>query len=153
MQGRTYESFYEGMPHYRYGFNSQENDDEAKGYGNVMGAEFWEYDTRIGRRWNIDPKPMTGVSPYSAFNNNPILFSDPLGDTLNNAQVVDAIKIASNEIRDALKSNRDYHAKGTNERLLGAVQKYAEKHYLNLRDFTDFTAVVDQYHNALATVA
>lgn len=35
----------------------------------------------MGRRWNLDPRPTTGVSSYSAFNNNPILLSDPYGDT------------------------------------------------------------------------
>jgi hypothetical protein len=76
MQGRSVNS-----PVYRYGFNNQENDDEVKGQGNSMGAEFWEYDTRSGRRWNIDPKSTVGISPYSAFNNSPIWFSDLFGDT------------------------------------------------------------------------
>lgn len=38
------------------------------------------YDPRIGRRWNLDPEPITGFSEYSALNNSPILFSDPLGN-------------------------------------------------------------------------
>ena len=66
---------------YRYGFNGQEKDDEIKGAGNSYTAEFWEYDPRIGRRWNLDPKPTIGVSQYSTFSNNPIWFSDPLGDS------------------------------------------------------------------------
>jgi hypothetical protein len=37
---------------YRYGFNGQEKDDEVCGSGNLNTAEFWEYDTRLGRRWN-----------------------------------------------------------------------------------------------------
>jgi len=66
---------------YRYGFNGQEKSDEIKGEGNSYTAQFWEYDPRIGRRWNLDPKPMVGWSEYSAFNNSPILYTDPLGDT------------------------------------------------------------------------
>jgi RHS repeat-associated protein len=67
---------------YRFGFNGKEMSNEIKGgVGNNYTAEFWEYDPRIGRRWNLDPRPMVGVSEYSAFNNNPILHSDPLGDT------------------------------------------------------------------------
>jgi hypothetical protein len=64
---------------YRYGFNGQEKSDEvAKGSTTAL---FWEYDSRIGRRWNIDSKPITGISEYAVFNNNPIWFSDPLGDS------------------------------------------------------------------------
>jgi hypothetical protein len=37
------------------------------------------YDARIGRRWNIDPLENSFASPYSVFNNNPIVFSDPDG--------------------------------------------------------------------------
>ena len=66
---------------YRHLFNGQENDWEIKGWGNSYGAQYWEYDSRIGRRWNLDPRPTVGISENSAFNNNPIRFSDPLGDT------------------------------------------------------------------------
>ncbi|MBX2922733.1 MAG: hypothetical protein KF746_11115 [Chitinophagaceae bacterium] len=30
---------------------------------------------------SVDPRPTVGISPYAAFNNNPIYNSDPLGDT------------------------------------------------------------------------
>jgi len=65
---------------YRYGFNGQEKDDEVSGAGNTMTAEYWEYDTRLGRRWNLDPKPTVGISDYAAFGLNPILNNDPKGD-------------------------------------------------------------------------
>lgn len=55
---------------------------EVKGLGNSYTARFWEYDTRIGRRWNQDPKPNPSISNYAAFANNPIWFKDPLGDTI-----------------------------------------------------------------------
>jgi YD repeat-containing protein len=64
---------------YRYGFNGQEHSDEIN--PNTTTAEFWEYDSRIGRRWNKDPLPNTAVSPYAVFNDNPICFSDALGDS------------------------------------------------------------------------
>jgi RHS repeat-associated protein len=66
---------------YRYGFGGQEKDDEISGEGNNYTAEFWQYDPRLGRRWNIDPLTFKypWQSPYSAFNNNPIFFNDPLG--------------------------------------------------------------------------
>jgi len=66
---------------YRYGFNGQEMNNDVKGIGNSYTAEFWEYDSRLGRRWNVDPKPTEGLSLYSAFRNNPIWFTDLRGDT------------------------------------------------------------------------
>ena len=67
---------------YRYGFNGQEKVDEISGTGNHNTAMFWEYDTRLGRRWNQDPKPNPSISNYAAFANNPIWYSDALGDTI-----------------------------------------------------------------------
>ena len=68
---------------YRNGFNGKEKDDEISGQaGSHTTAMFWEYDTRIGRRWNLDPKPTTGISQYACFSNNPILYSDHFGDTI-----------------------------------------------------------------------
>jgi RHS repeat-associated protein len=64
---------------YRYGFNGQEKSDDVT-TGNYT-AMFWEYDSRIGRRWNVDPKPTIGISDYATFFNNPIKFMDALGDS------------------------------------------------------------------------
>ena len=65
---------------YRFGFNNQEQVDEVYGNDNLNTALFWEYDTRIGRRWNIDPVVKTPLSPYACFNNSPIQILDPLGN-------------------------------------------------------------------------
>jgi RHS repeat-associated protein len=73
---RTWES-----DKYRYGFNSQEMDNEVSGIGNSYTAEYWQYDSRLGRRWNIDPKPNPSISHYATFANNPILYNDFKGDT------------------------------------------------------------------------
>jgi len=72
-----------GAVAYLFGFNGQEKDDEiTQGQypGSHTTALFWEYDTRIGRRWNLDPKPQISISDYACFSNNPIWFNDPLGD-------------------------------------------------------------------------
>ena len=50
---------------YRYFFNGQEADNEIYGEGNSLSAEFWQYDTRLGRRWNVDPKYTPMLSSYS----------------------------------------------------------------------------------------
>lgn len=66
---------------YRFGFNTQERDDEIAGEGNLFSAEFWEYDARIGRRWNQDNKPDPSISVYACLLNNPICIVDKRGDT------------------------------------------------------------------------
>lgn len=63
---------------YRYGFNGQEKSDEV--HTDTYTALYWEYDGRLGRRWNIDPKGTAGVSGYNSFMGNPISISDILGD-------------------------------------------------------------------------
>lgn len=75
MPGRKYS---QPNTKYRYGFNGQERSDDVTA-GNYT-AEFWEYDSRIGRRWNLDPVILTGESPYLVNGGNPIYYTDPLGD-------------------------------------------------------------------------
>jgi RHS repeat-associated protein len=67
--------------YYRYGFNGQEKSDEIAGAGNSYTAEYWQYDARLGRRWNLDPVPTTSLSGYNVLEGNPIRFTDPLGNT------------------------------------------------------------------------
>jgi hypothetical protein len=64
---------------YRFGFNGQEASDLGNGQ---LTAKFWEYDARLGRRWNVDPvyKQMPHESPYAAFHNGPIIYEDHEGD-------------------------------------------------------------------------
>jgi RHS repeat-associated protein len=64
---------------YRYGFQGQEKDDEISGVGNSNTAQFWQYDTRLGRRWNVDPIVKYFESSYASYGNNPILNIDPNG--------------------------------------------------------------------------
>jgi hypothetical protein len=77
MPGRTYNPG-NGQP-YKYGFNGQEKSFEIDAAGNINTAEFWEYDTRTGRRWNLDPMVKASTSGYSVLGNNPIVNTDPTG--------------------------------------------------------------------------
>jgi hypothetical protein len=80
---------------YRYGFNGQEKVDEIAGVGNHNTALFWEYDTRLGRRWNVDPVDKEKVSGFSCLSNNPISKTDILGDDdvfVNKDKSVDIVK-------------------------------------------------------------
>ncbi len=72
---------------YRFGFNGQEKDDEVAGAGNTNTALFWEYDTRLGRRWNLDPVIKEFESPYLCFSGSPIWLNDPKGDNADEWKV------------------------------------------------------------------
>jgi hypothetical protein len=91
MENRSYEADSFG---YRFSMNGQEKDDEIYGPGNTTSAEFWEYDARLGRRFNTDPKPHPSISVYACFNNNPIWFSDPLGDSVKYNSLLDRVIVS-----------------------------------------------------------
>ncbi|WP_155990222.1 RHS repeat domain-containing protein [Terrimonas ferruginea] len=113
MPGRKVES--DG---YRYGFNGQEKSTELDQNGNSMTAEFWQYDARLARRWNPDPRPVSGVSDYTAFLNNPIFFRDPLGDTTINGEFYE--NQTNNGVIDNLILKSYIPKEGTKKTLRGA---------------------------------
>lgn len=53
-----------------------------KGKGNSYTTYFRQLDPRLGRWLTIDPKARPWESPYVSMANNPILYSDHLGDTV-----------------------------------------------------------------------
>jgi len=63
---------------YKYGMNTQEKDNEIYGEGNSYSAEYWQYDARLARRWNMDPETISRewISPFNVMQNNPILRVD-----------------------------------------------------------------------------
>lgn len=73
MPGRKYST-----SSYRFGYNKQERSSELN--DNLFTAKYWEYDSRIGRRWNLDPIYNTDISRYAVNGNNPNYFLDPNGD-------------------------------------------------------------------------
>jgi N-acetylmuramoyl-L-alanine amidase len=70
--------FTQGTGKYRYSINAQEKETDLN--ENITTALYWEYDSRIGRRWNVDPKVKTEESAYLCFSGNPIFYTDNLGD-------------------------------------------------------------------------
>jgi hypothetical protein len=90
---------------YRYGFNTQEKDDDV--FIGAYTAEYWEYDSRLGRRWNLDPIPQVTISDYSVLRNNPYFFIDIKGDEFDESsqKVVDNHKV---EIKNKIEVLQDY---------------------------------------------
>jgi|GEM_PF-3788626 len=74
---------------YSYGFNGMMRSDEVAGSGNSYTAEFWQYSSRLGRRWNIDPVVKDWESGYATFRGNPIWWIDPNGDNAWKPEVGD----------------------------------------------------------------
>jgi len=66
---------------YAWGLNGQLKDDEVYGStGTSTTAEFWQYDLRAARRWNLDPVDQVSISNYATFGLNPVRYNDPDGD-------------------------------------------------------------------------
>ncbi|HEY9703086.1 MAG TPA: RHS repeat-associated core domain-containing protein [Allocoleopsis sp.] len=69
-----------GQPENKYKYNGIEKENEFE--LGIYDAQLRELDGQTGRWWQIDPKieSMEMWSPYASNYNNPILYSDPLGD-------------------------------------------------------------------------
>ncbi|MBC7510216.1 MAG: hypothetical protein H7320_15950, partial [Ferruginibacter sp.] len=111
---------------YRYGFNGQEKSDDVT-VGNTT-AEYWEYDSRIGRRWNVEPliNKYPYLSSYVALANTPVNVKDPDGKDV----------IFVNGYRAGgmgTASNRDYD-----------FQRKLQDDYWNSKNFT-FISVISNY--------
>jgi hypothetical protein len=78
VKGDFFSSKKGGAVAYRFGgAGGQEKDDEI--FIGAYTAEYWEYDSRLGRRWNVDPVVKPWESGYATLHNNPLFFIDPLG--------------------------------------------------------------------------
>jgi RHS repeat-associated protein len=66
-----------GSNKYKYNGIEHNNDLDL----NMYDARYRNLDPQIGRFWQLDPKPNKSISMYAAMENNPVRFSDPLGDT------------------------------------------------------------------------
>ena len=111
---------------YRYFFNGQEVDNEVLGEGVSLTSEFWQYDTRLGRRWNVDPVFKEYESPYACFAGNPMRFADPRGDSVINGY--------SNRLSSAEE------AMIQSERFLNSLSQSDEQYLSAKQDYDDKTA-------------
>lgn len=130
--------------HYRFGFNGQERDNEIAGLGNVNTADYWEYDTRLGRRWNLDPKPSPLNSNYSVLLDNPIFNIDMRGDSgeyYGSEKEINQITDALSKQYDAKISYIDIKDNDGNlvgRKFLGASPDKGDKRYDDLRSELDY---------------
>ena len=153
---------HESINAYRYGFQGQEKDDEIAGEGNSYTAEYWQYDSRLGRRWNIDPVVKVHESPYVAFANNPIWFRDPNGaDTVfadnqvkkdfNNT--LDKVNNKIEEIKSSLNGLENQLASGKNSKgkdLRNSQRKKLEKTIKNQQtNLANWGKIADDFQNII----
>ena len=121
---------------YRYSINGQEKESELN--ENITTALYWEYDSRILRRWNTDPVNFLGESPYLVNGGNPIYYTDPLGDFKTKFGALwyrfwnDGDKIGKNKFGEWYVSKKVIYedgAKGNGKDLLSEVKIGVEKYY------------------------
>jgi len=74
----------------KYKFGGKEYQEEFDVNLYDFGAR--NYDPALGRWMNVDPLAETTMQPYSAFNNNPILYNDPTGMIAEVADHIDVLK-------------------------------------------------------------
>jgi hypothetical protein len=141
MPGRTFSG--DG---YRYGFNTQEKTDEIS--TDHYTALFWEYDSRIGRRWNNDPKPNPSISTYAAFSNNPIFFTDVLGDTITgDKKYFDQVKsFVTNQISEFNAQIAETNTQIANKTAAGLNTSGLERNLAKLENSRSaYQEILDEY--------
>ena len=160
LPGRKYQATTSSQ--YRYTINGQEKENELN--ENITTAEYWMYDSRVGRRWNLDPVIKANESPYAVFGNNPVWNVDPNGaDTLkylSNNQALDAMKLASKTLKTTLDKKQKISTKTTSSTpskltsqvsgaLVDAASDYAQKNKLSYQADAEFNNLVQDYADGL----
>lgn len=114
---------------YRYAFQGQEVDNEIKGEGNSVNFKYRMQDPRLGRFFAVDPlaSSFPHMSPYAAFNNNPIFWTDPTGMA---PAPPDWVKDASGNVRWDKDANSQATTKA-GETYIGKTLTYTFNSYID----------------------
>ena len=136
MVGRSFSS-----NQYRYGFNGMEKDDELKGSGNSLDFGARIYDSRLGRWLSLDPlmAKYPNMSPYNSFNNNPVYYIDPDGESGVAYKTNDKNKDGKPIIR--VVTNIYIYGEGATSERASTIQTEVCNQYNNDGNF--FTATID----------
>jgi hypothetical protein len=146
MVGRTYISHA-----YSFSFNTQMKSPEIlPGHTTAM---YWEYDARIGRRWELDPKTFIGWSGYVCLGDSPIGFNDILGDKWKNTADVAKAEDLTTKLKDVreIKNNDKNRLQKKMDR---ALRKGNDKKFLELakqkRELSEEISYLDMSINNIA---
>jgi YD repeat-containing protein len=152
--GRKYQAATD--PKYRYSINGQEKEIDIN--ENITTAVYWEYDGRIGRRWNVDPVFRESQSAYACYSGNPIWMVDPLGNSDSTYTTPDNGTLTLPEqavIKSKYLTNTNYFLTGTSIQLspvVGAVREFVyngevySARYNDAGQFTRYQSDVDNSH-------
>jgi len=123
---------------YRFGFNGQEKDNEIYGEGKSYTAEFWQYDSRLGRRWNMDMVFTVSISRYGCFFNNPIAYIDPNGNYTRIGAWLRSLfnKDASKIYKSGKSWGFNVLTRGSDGKINGYVSRFGES-YKNANSIID----------------
>lgn len=145
LESDQYYRFYTDGGSYRYTFNGQEQDNEVNdAAGTSLTAEYWQYDSRLGRRWNLDPEPVAGISHYVCFGDNPILYQDQAGNAWWKDENGNIIWIPGGKVGDvAMMGNIKYT-------YMGPVLKPADFGIANEMVQYTYNAVIGNTYNSEA---
>lgn len=105
---------------------------EIAGIGNHNTAEFWEYDTRLGRRWNVDPVDQISISNYAVNSNSQIMMNDPDGDVTGDYYSTEGKYLGKDERND----NKVYTTSQGNYDYMTGVTSNSKLDYDGLREFS-----------------
>ena len=102
---------------------------------------FRTYDNAIGRWHQIDPKHSERESPFVGLGNNPVIYSDLLGDTLRGVNISSAYRTLS-EIQNIFSSVKDKNGTMVNAEKLKKLFKVKGKTFQTI-NYNDFAEAVD----------
>ncbi len=129
---------------FRFGFNTQEKDKEVYNNNETYTATFWEYDGRLGRRWNVDKITKSWLNSFGCFSNNPLCMVDHDGNAdfySQNGQKVGSDGNADGKIyiltseEDVKKSSAIYFGTGV-KGFFAMLRENGGKGTIKLSEFT-----------------